>query len=252
MMRRKRWIDEDALQHQLRDLLCLATVSDHVRWVVVDDPELRAWLAAAAAEWRGWAEQAAEQLARSEIAPDGRVRSLAKNIPENWVPDGWLSGEAARCLIAERLQRAVDSTRYRLSQADPDDLELLTCVTTGLEAQLDACRTGELAVDGAADQAGPVWGTASEELNATLLEWRAGDGPAEHVNAERDVLLAVLAGSVVLRTDDDERELAAGEATIIAKGTRRKISAGRQGARYLSVHRRRPPLQIAGAARRDT
>jgi quercetin dioxygenase-like cupin family protein len=251
MMRRKRWIDEDALQHQLRDLLCLSTVADHVRWVVVDDPELRAWLAAAAAEWRGWAEQAAEQLALSEIAPDGRVRSLAKDIPENWVPDGWLSSEAARCLIAERLQRAVDSTRYRLSQAEPNDLELLGCVTTGLEGQLSAFRKGELAADGT-DQAGPVWGTASEELNATLLEWRAGDGPAEHVNDERDVLLAVLAGSVVLRTEDEERELVAGEATIIAKGTRRKISAGRRGVRYLSVHRRRPPLQIAAASRRDT
>jgi hypothetical protein len=38
---------------------------------------------------------------------------------------------------------------------------------------------------------------------------------------------------------------------IIAKGRRRKISAGRHGVRYLSVHRRRPPLQIARASSRD-
>jgi quercetin dioxygenase-like cupin family protein len=92
---------------------------------------------------------------------------------------------------------------------------------------------------------GPVWGAESEELNATLLYWRAGEGPPEHVNVERDVLVVVVAGSVIVSTDEDEHELAAGEATIIAKGRRRKISAGPEGVRYLSVHRRRPPLQIA-------
>jgi quercetin dioxygenase-like cupin family protein len=97
---------------------------------------------------------------------------------------------------------------------------------------------------------GPAWGTESEELNATLLYWRAGEGPPDHVNAELDVLVVVLAGSAIVSTDEDERELAVGEATIIAKGRRRKISAGREGVRYLSVHRRRPPLQIAPAPRR--
>jgi quercetin dioxygenase-like cupin family protein len=94
---------------------------------------------------------------------------------------------------------------------------------------------------------GPVWGAESEELNATLLYWRAGEGPPEHVNVERDVLVVVVAGSVIVSTDEDEHELAAGEATIIAKGRPRKISAGPEGVRYLSVHRRRPPLQIARA-----
>jgi quercetin dioxygenase-like cupin family protein len=99
---------------------------------------------------------------------------------------------------------------------------------------------------------GPVWGTESEELNATLLYWRAGEGPTEHVNDERDVLVVVLAGSAIVSTGEDERELAVGETTIIAKGRRRKISAGRDGVRYLSVHRRRPPLQIARALRCNT
>ncbi|MGN6170262.1 MAG: hypothetical protein ACTHQQ_19140 [Solirubrobacteraceae bacterium] len=39
---------------------------------------------------------------------------------------------------------------------------------------------------------GPVWGAASADLNATVLEWRPGNGPAEHVNEERDVLYVVL------------------------------------------------------------
>jgi quercetin dioxygenase-like cupin family protein len=90
-------------------------------------------------------------------------------------------------------------------------------------------------------------GTESEELNATLLSWRAGKGPAEHVTDGPDVLVVVLAGSALARTEEDERELGAGETTIIAKGRRRRIGAGRQAVRYLSVHRRRPPLQIARA-----
>jgi hemerythrin-like domain-containing protein len=91
---------------------------------------------------------------------------------------------------------------------------------------------------------GPVWGTASEQLNATVLEWRAGEGPSAHVNEERDVLVVVIAGSVILGTDEGAQELTAGEATIIPKGQRRQLTAGTRGTRYLSAHRRRPPLQI--------
>ena len=79
----------------------------------------------------------------------------------------------------------------------------------------------------------------------------AGAGPPEHVNGERDVLVVVLAGSATVSADGDEHELAVGEATIIAKGRRRKISAGRNGVRYLSVHRRRAPLLISPAPKGD-
>jgi mannose-6-phosphate isomerase-like protein (cupin superfamily) len=108
------------------------------------------------------------------------------------------------------------------------------------EATLSAASARAAARDGG----GPTWGTASEDLNATLLSWGAGKGPLENVNAERDVLLVVLAGSATVTTDTDECELVAGETLIIAKGRRRKITAGRDGVRYLSVHRRRPPLHI--------
>ena len=131
-----RWVDENALQHQLRDLLCLAVVGDHVRWVLTEDDELGDWLAEAAAEWRGWAEQVATQLVASDVAPDGRVRSLAKDIPLNWVPEGWLSGGDARRLIAERLALVAEWARYRHSQAKGADAELLDLVASGLETQL--------------------------------------------------------------------------------------------------------------------
>jgi quercetin dioxygenase-like cupin family protein len=92
---------------------------------------------------------------------------------------------------------------------------------------------------------GPVWGIASEELNATLVSWNAGEGPPEHVNEERDVLVVVLAGAITVDTDDGVRELGVSETTIIEKGRRRKLTARSDGTRYLSVHRRRPSLQIA-------
>lgn len=91
---------------------------------------------------------------------------------------------------------------------------------------------------------GPVWGTASTDLNATLLEWEAGEGPAEHVNEERDVLYVVLEGSATLTVDGESRELGAGEATIVEKGARRALVAGSDGARYLTAHTRRGGLEL--------
>ena len=92
---------------------------------------------------------------------------------------------------------------------------------------------------------GPVWGAESEELNATILEWSEGDGPPEHVNDERDVLVVVLDGAAEVAIGDHTDTLRSGEALIIPKGESRQISAGRHGVRYLSAHRRRPPLQIS-------
>ncbi|HEY7195792.1 MAG TPA: hypothetical protein VH306_01250 [Gaiellaceae bacterium] len=91
---------------------------------------------------------------------------------------------------------------------------------------------------------GPVWGAESEDLNATLLEWEAADGPPEHVNDDLDVLVVVLDGSADVTVGAERRRLDRGEALIIAKGRRRRIVAGPNGVSYLSVHRRRPRLQI--------
>jgi mannose-6-phosphate isomerase-like protein (cupin superfamily) len=91
---------------------------------------------------------------------------------------------------------------------------------------------------------GPIWGAASTDLNATLLEWPAGEGPGEHVNKERDVLYVVLAGSAVLTVNGETRELGAGEATIVDKGARRALLAGPGGVRYLTAHTRRGALAL--------
>jgi len=91
---------------------------------------------------------------------------------------------------------------------------------------------------------GAVWGLESEDLNATLLAWGPGAALAEHVNAERDVLVAVVDGTATVTVGGESRELGPGEATIVAKGESRRIAAGPAGVRYVSAHLRRPRLQI--------
>jgi quercetin dioxygenase-like cupin family protein/hemerythrin-like domain-containing protein len=97
---------------------------------------------------------------------------------------------------------------------------------------------------------GPVWGRESEDLNATLLVWSAGEGPPEHLNDERDVLIFIVDGAATVAIGGEKHELGAAEALIVGKGLRRSVTAGPGGVRYLSVHLRRPPLQIKAAVGR--
>ena len=94
---------------------------------------------------------------------------------------------------------------------------------------------------------GPLWGMASTDLNATLLVWPPGHAVAEHVNDELDVLLVTLAGHGHVVIGGATHDLAAGSAILVPRGTRRAITAGDDGVRYLSIHRRRGPLQIQPA-----
>jgi quercetin dioxygenase-like cupin family protein len=101
-------------------------------------------------------------------------------------------------------------------------------------------------VDGDAGEAeGPLWGTASDDLNVTILSWYPGSATPEHVKDERDVLIVCLAGSGTVQLGEARYPFAEGQLRIISKGCPRRIEAGPRGLRYLSVHLRRPGLQIA-------
>jgi quercetin dioxygenase-like cupin family protein len=91
---------------------------------------------------------------------------------------------------------------------------------------------------------GPAWGAASDELNATLLVWRNGEGQPTHVNDERDVALVALAGGGTLVVDGAEHSLTAGTLAIVPRGATRSLVAGPDGLRCLSLHRRRGGLGI--------
>ena len=85
---------------------------------------------------------------------------------------------------------------------------------------------------------------ASTDLNATLLAWPPGHELVEDTNSELDVLLIVVEGSGVAKVDEEEHALAAGSALLVEKGSSRTVRVGPDGIRYVSVHRRRRPLQI--------
>ena len=83
-------------------------------------------------------------------------------------------------------------------------------------------------------------GVASEELNATVMDWPPGHVTHEHRNDERDVLLVVLRGEAVVRVDGVDYPRRAGQGLVIEKGAIRRLAAGAAGARVLTAHRRRP------------
>ena len=109
----------------------------------------------------------------------------------------------------------------------------------------DDPRAAEAAVDllGGAGS-GPLWGMASADLNATLLAWPPGHEVPEHVSGELDVLVVVVAGRGTVTIDGQVHDVVAGSAVLVSRGARCRIAAGESGLRYLSVHRRRGPLQI--------
>ena len=94
-------------------------------------------------------------------------------------------------------------------------------------------------------------GVASEDLNATVMEWLPGHTTPAHRNSERDVLLVVLRGSAIVRVNGADVRRSQGEALVIEKGAERQLVAGPDGARVLTAHRRRPGLAIETGRRRD-
>jgi hypothetical protein len=110
---------------------------------------LAGWLAAAAAapQWQEWAEQVAKQLVAMGVAPDGRVRSLAKGIPFNWIPDGWLAFDEGRQLVADRLSVVSESASHRRAQSTaPDTIWLLDVICSGPAGARGGASRGRLRV----------------------------------------------------------------------------------------------------------
>jgi quercetin dioxygenase-like cupin family protein len=91
-------------------------------------------------------------------------------------------------------------------------------------------------------RSGAVWTRQSDDLNVNFLVFPAGEGVAEHVNAEVDVLLVGIAGDGIVAIDGLPRVLRAGRAVLIPKGARRSTQAVSDPFAYLTCHRRRAGL----------
>lgn len=97
---------------------------------------------------------------------------------------------------------------------------------------------------------GAVWRLeeAERHLDANVIALPPGERIDEHVGPEEDVLLHVLAGSGTLRSGDDELAMTAGALVWLPRRSRREVTAGADGLRYLSVHRRKPGLRVGRGA----
>jgi quercetin dioxygenase-like cupin family protein len=92
---------------------------------------------------------------------------------------------------------------------------------------------------------GVVWTLrTSEDLNANLVRFEDGGGVGEHVNEEVDVILVGVTGSGSVVVDGYEHALGAGKLVLVPKGSRRSTRSVSEGFAYLTVHKRRGPLQI--------
>lgn len=89
---------------------------------------------------------------------------------------------------------------------------------------------------------GAAWTRRSEDLDVNLLVFAAGEGVAEHVNAEVDVLLIGILGSGVVTMDGAYHVLRAGHVLVIPKGARRSTRSQEGPFAYLTCHRRRGGL----------
>ncbi len=94
------------------------------------------------------------------------------------------------------------------------------------------------------DSAGVAWSYSGRDLNANIVVWAAGGGVAEHRATEVDVLIVVLEGALVAQVEDRVHTLGQGDVIVIPLGCRRALTAGSEGVRYLTAHRRRGPLSV--------
>jgi quercetin dioxygenase-like cupin family protein len=103
-----------------------------------------------------------------------------------------------------------------------------------------------LLADGAPVPAGVVWRLteSGRQLDANVLRLGADQVVETHTEPDLDVLLVVVSGTGTLEGDDGPVALATGAMLWLPRGSTRRLSAGGQGLGYLTVHRRRPGLQI--------
>ena len=99
----------------------------------------------------------------------------------------------------------------------------------------------------AGEQAGVVWTLEQgDDINVNLVRFPPGRGVDEHVNEEVDVLVVGISGSGLVEVDGCEHHLRPGTVAFVPKGARRSTGSESEDFAYLTVHRRRGPLQIGG------
>lgn len=93
---------------------------------------------------------------------------------------------------------------------------------------------------------GALWRLAEpgRQLDANLIRIPPGGRIGTHTEPDLDVLLLVVAGDGTLGTAADPQSLAPGSLVWLPHGSARGLTAGSSGLSYVTVHRRRPGMQI--------
>ncbi|MEO8750264.1 MAG: hypothetical protein ABI384_07680 [Allobranchiibius sp.] len=93
---------------------------------------------------------------------------------------------------------------------------------------------------------GILWRLAESgrQLDANLVRLAPNEGVGRHAEPDLDVLLIVVAGAGTMASDVGELALSEGAVTWMPRHSARSIAAGAEGLAYVTVHRRRPGMQI--------
>lgn len=142
----------------------------------------------------------------------------------------------------EYLSRERRNWRIRITRLAETPLPRVLADTTGLAANV-----------GEPDVSGAVWRLQEEEreLDSNVIALPPGGGIGSHVGPDVDVLIHVLAGAGQLTTELDTIELEPGAVVWLPRHSRREFTAGTEGLRYFTVHRRRQALALATAPPRS-
>ncbi|NWN88759.1 MAG: DUF2249 domain-containing protein [Micrococcaceae bacterium] len=100
---------------------------------------------------------------------------------------------------------------------------------------------------------GSIWRLepGARDLDSNIIALPAGDEIALHAGPSLDVLILVLRGSGELHTELDVIALQQGNLIWLPKYAQRRFVAGPDGMQYLTVHQRKPTLNITAAPDRS-
>lgn len=108
------------------------------------------------------------------------------------------------------------------------------------------CDARALLAERAGDDAGVLWRLAESgrQLDANLVHLAADATVGVHAEPDLDVLLFVVSGTGTLTGAGEVLALTAGALTWLPRSSVRSFAAGPNGLSYLTVHSRRPGMQI--------
>ena len=94
---------------------------------------------------------------------------------------------------------------------------------------------------------GAIWRLepGARGLDSNIIALPPNDEIAQHTGPDLDVLLLVMAGSGELHTELTTISLEHGALLWLPRKAQRRITAGPNGLRYLTVHERKPTLNIS-------